>query len=118
MLFPSPKGRYWRSSNFNRRILKPAFLAAGRRDGSGGGSWTWHSLRHVFCTTALFTWKLDTTDVSRMAGRSNYRVTLDMYVAGPRLVSLTGRVPLPNRQASDPRSVRRHGTVIVVTCRA
>jgi integrase len=80
MLFPSPKGRYWRSSNFNRRILKPAFLAAGRRDGSGGGSWTWHSLRHVFCTTALFTWKLDTTDVSRMAGHSNYRVTLDMYV--------------------------------------
>ncbi|HUD36245.1 MAG TPA: hypothetical protein VMR14_05065 [Streptosporangiaceae bacterium] len=28
----------------------------------------------------LFTWKLDVTDVSRMAGRSNYRITLDMYV--------------------------------------
>ena len=42
--------------------------------------WTWHSLRHVFCTTALFTWKLDATDVSRMAGHANFRTTLDMYV--------------------------------------
>ena len=35
---------------------------------------------HVFCTTALFTWKLDATDVSRMAGHANYRIKLDMYV--------------------------------------
>jgi hypothetical protein len=33
----------------------------------------------VFCTTALFTWKLEATDVSRMAGHSSYRITLDMY---------------------------------------
>ena len=46
----------------------------------GHGEWTWHSLRHVFCTTALFTWKLDATDVSRMASHANYRITLDMYV--------------------------------------
>ncbi len=25
----------------------------------------------------LFTWKLDATDVSRMAGHANYRITLD-----------------------------------------
>lgn len=82
LMFPSPQGRYLRSSNFNRRSLKPAFRAAGWRDGSGPGTgkWTWHSLRHVFCTAALFTWKLDATDVSRLAGHSNYRVTLDMYV--------------------------------------
>jgi integrase len=73
-------GKYWRSSNFNRRILQPAYLKAGWRDSSGAGRWTWHSLRHVFCTTALFTWKLDATDVSRMAGHANYRITLDMYV--------------------------------------
>jgi TrwC relaxase len=30
--------------------------------------------------TALFTWKLDATDVSRVAGHANYRITLDMYV--------------------------------------
>jgi integrase len=80
LIFPNRIGGYWRSSNFNRRILQPAYRAAGWRDSSGAGQWTWHSLRHVFCTTALFTWKLDATDVSRMAGHANYRITLDMYV--------------------------------------
>jgi integrase len=61
-------------------VLKRAYLAAGWRDAAGSGEWTWHSLRHVFCTTALFTWKLDATDVSRMAGHANYRITLEMYV--------------------------------------
>jgi integrase len=80
LIFPSRRGGYWRSSNFNRRVLQPAYLQAGWRDTGGNGTWTWHSLRHVFCTTALFTWKLDPTDVSRMAGHANYRITLDMYV--------------------------------------
>ena len=80
LIFPSPTGMHWRSSNFKRNVLKRAYLAVGWRDPSGNGRWTWHSLRHVFCTTALFTWKLDATDVSRMAGHSNYRITLDMYV--------------------------------------
>jgi integrase len=80
LVFPSPCGKYWRSSNFNRNVLKRAYHAAGWRDPAGHGRWTWHSLRHVFCTTALFTWKLDATDVSRMAGHANYRITLDMYV--------------------------------------
>jgi integrase len=80
LLFPSRSGGHWRSSNFNRYILQPAYLKAGWRDSSGNGQWTWHSLRHVFCSTALFTWKLDPTDVSRMAGHANYRITLDMYV--------------------------------------
>jgi integrase len=80
LLFPSPKGMYWRSSNFSRNVLKRAYTAVGWRDADGNGAWTWHSLRHVFCTTALFTWKLDPTDVSRMAGHANYRITLDMYV--------------------------------------
>jgi integrase len=80
LLFPSPAGKYWRSSNFNRNVLKSAYLDAGWRHSSGEGRWTWHSLRHAFCTTALFTWKLDANDVSRMAGHANYRITLDMYV--------------------------------------
>jgi site-specific recombinase XerD len=80
LLFPSRSGGHWRSSNFNRYILQPAYLKVGWRDAEGNGQWTWHSLRHVFCTTALFTWKLDPTDVSRMAGHANYRITLDMYV--------------------------------------
>ena len=80
LMFPSPRFRHWRSSNFDRRVLAPAYRAAGWRDEHGNGDWTWHSLRHVFCTTALFTWELDATDVSRMAGHANYRITLDMYV--------------------------------------
>jgi hypothetical protein len=43
-------------------------------------AWTWPSLRHVFCTTALFTWNIDPTDVSRLAGHANYRITLDLYI--------------------------------------
>jgi integrase len=80
LVFPSPAGKHWRASNFSRNVLKRAYVAAGWRDADGNGEWTWHSLRHVFCTTALFAWKLDATDVSRMAGHSNYRITLDMYV--------------------------------------
>jgi integrase len=80
LLFPSPHGMLWRSSNFNRNVLKRAYATAGWRDETGRGVWTWHSLRHVFCTTALFTWGLDAADVSRMAGHANVRITLDMYV--------------------------------------
>ena len=35
----------------------------------------------MFCTTALFTWKLDATDISRIASHANYRITLDMYIS-------------------------------------
>jgi integrase len=80
LVFPSPRGNHWRSSNFNRNVLQRAYLAAGWRVARGNGRWTWHSLRHVFCTTALFAWKLDAPDVSRMAGHANVRITLDMYV--------------------------------------
>ena len=80
LVFPSPRGRYWRSSNFARRVLADAYLAAGWRDATGEGTWTWHSLRHVFCTTALFTWHIDPADVSRLAGHANIRITLDMYI--------------------------------------
>jgi integrase len=80
LIFPSPKGKHLRSSNFCRNVLRPAYLAADWRDAAGGGRWTWHSLRHVFCTTALFTWKLDAPDISCIAGHANVRTTLLMYV--------------------------------------
>jgi len=80
LVFPSATGKHLRSSNFTRSTLGRAYHAADWRDTRGQGNWTWHSLRHVFCTTALFIWKLDITDVSLLAGHANYRVTLDMYV--------------------------------------
>ena len=90
LIFPSPKFKLCRSSNFNRNVLQRGYAVAGWRDSTGNGRWTWHSLRHVFCTTALFTWKLEATDVSCMAGHANVRTTLLMYVGttarrpGPR----------------------------------
>jgi integrase len=80
LVFPSPKGKHWRANNFGRRVLMPSYRAAGWRDEDGGRPWTWHSLRHVFCTTALFTWQIEASDVSRLAGQSNVRITLDLYV--------------------------------------
>jgi len=80
LIFPTSTGKIWRSSNFSRNVLQHAYHAVGWRDADGNGTWTWHSLRHVFCTTALFTWKLDATDVSCMAGHANVRTTLLMYV--------------------------------------
>jgi integrase len=81
LIFPSPRGTYWRSSNFARRVLAPAYRAAGWRPSPAGRpAWTWHSLRHVFCTTALFTWHMDPADVSRLAGHASIRITLDMYI--------------------------------------
>jgi hypothetical protein len=71
LMFPSPRGTHWRSSNFDRRVLAPAYLAAGWRDADGNGEWTWHSLRHVFCVVALFTWHL--WSVLRIAATENGR---------------------------------------------
>jgi integrase len=100
LIFPSPTGKHWPSSNFNRNVLKRAYLAIGWRDADGNGKWTWHSLRHVFCTTALFTLKLDPTDVSCMAGHANVRTTLLMYVG-----STAGRspsLPWPGSRRTSP----------------
>jgi len=79
LIFPSPGGTWWRSSNFSRRVLADAYQAAGWR-GPDPKPWTWHSLRHVFCATALFTWHIDPADTSRLAGHANVRITLDMYI--------------------------------------
>jgi integrase len=108
LIFPSPMGKHWRSSNFQRNVLKRAYLAIGWRDADGNGRWTWHSLRHVFCTTALLTWKLDPTDVSCMAGHANVRTTLLMYV-NPRELHQPGE----KLQVSSSQD-RRNGVPLVL----
>ena len=40
LIFPSRRGGYWRSSNFNRRILQPAYAEAGWREADGNSTWT------------------------------------------------------------------------------
>ena len=81
LLFPARGGRYIYACSFYSTIARPAFEAAGRRSAEPGIRWTWHTLRHVFCTTALIEWKLDLTDVSRLAGHSTTRITADRYVS-------------------------------------
>ena len=38
LVFPSRRGGYWRSSNYNRSVLEPAYLKAGWRDADGNGA--------------------------------------------------------------------------------
>jgi integrase len=35
LIFPSPKSKHWRANNFGRRVLMPAYRAAGWRDDDG-----------------------------------------------------------------------------------
>jgi hypothetical protein len=43
----------------------------------------------------LFTWKPDATDVSRMAGHANYRITLDKYASSTAPAKPPGNLALP-----------------------
>jgi hypothetical protein len=97
LMFPAPAGGYWRSSNFRRRVLEDGYMAAGWRAADGSGWWTWHSLRHVFCTAALFGWRLDVTDVAKLAGHANHRITREMYVG-----STTGTLDCARAATSGP----------------
>src|SRR5262249_23225286 len=76
----TPHGKHWRASNFSRRVLAAAYQAAGWRGSNGGRPWTWHSLRHVFCTTPPFPSDIDATAVSPLAGHANSPTTLALYV--------------------------------------
>ena len=80
LVFPSPKGRYWRSSNFSRASSSPPTWPPGgatlpaRARGPGTRCGTCSAPPR--CSPGSST----PTDVSRMAGHANYRITLDMYV--------------------------------------
>jgi integrase len=102
LVFPAVSGGCMRASNFARRILAPAYRAAGWRPVASSSKWTWHSLRHVFCTVALFTWKLAVTDVAQFAGHSSHRVTWEMYIGATagtleRARAATAAPPPPSR---------------------
>ena len=78
LAFHAPDGGFLRGSNFSKRVLRPAFDEAGWRDIHS--EWTWHSLRHVFCTTALTEWDVLLTDTSTLAGHATTAITADMYI--------------------------------------
>lgn len=80
LLFPAPRGGRLYHSNFTNRVLASAYIAIGWRDEPHTENWTWHSLRHVFCTTALALWGLSLEDVAILAGHTNSRTTQEVYI--------------------------------------
>ena len=84
LMFPSPRGTYWRSSNFDRRVLAPAYRAAGWRDGDGDGD------RHL--------------DLAQPAARVLHGRPVLLAPGGHRRV-LHGRA---RQRPRHPRHVRRH----------
>ncbi len=79
-LFPAPSGGYWWRSNFYRRVFAPAAHRAGwYPKGAKKPTWTWHSLRHVFCTYYLWDLGKSPRAVADAAGHSSVSVTLNLY---------------------------------------
>ncbi|MEY9894805.1 hypothetical protein ABIA31_008493 [Catenulispora sp. MAP5-51] len=80
LMFPGDRGGWIRRSHLNDRVVKPAYVKAGWRGDQTGGEWTWHTLRHVFCTTALTDWRFSLTLVAQLAGHANTKITSERYV--------------------------------------
>jgi integrase len=79
-LFPSPSGGEWWRSNLYRRLINPAARKAGWYPaGSDEPTWTWHSLRHVYCTYMLWDRNKSPRAVADAAGHSSVSVTLNLY---------------------------------------
>ncbi len=82
LVFPLPRGRWPRRSNYRRNTFEPAAAAAGwPSSGEGRRAWTFHSLRHVFATWALAQPGARIEDVSRLLGHSTVRVSQDLYIS-------------------------------------
>ena len=79
-MFPAPGEGHWWRSNFYRRKVKPAARRAGWiPEGSSEATWTWHSLRHVFCTYYMWDLGRSPRAVADAAGHSSVSVTLNLY---------------------------------------
>jgi integrase len=79
-LFPAPRGRFWRRSNFSRRVYIPAAKAAGwRQDADGNIVLKYHGLRHRFCTWLLWERGKSPQDVATVAGHKDVSITLKIY---------------------------------------
>ncbi len=92
LMFPAPRGRQWVQRNFYARRFDPAAKAANwpmvkqtrrRRDGKPMKeqckAWTFHSLRHVFCTWLLWDCQASPADVARVAGHASPDTTIRIY---------------------------------------
>lgn len=83
-LFPAARGDHELYSTFLNQRWRPAVMRAGwpRNESGRGYHWSYHDLRHYFCTWALAKdgLGLDVADVSRFAGHKSPQVTWEAYV--------------------------------------
>ena len=83
-LFPATEGGHELYSTFLGLRWRPATIRAEwpRSDDGRGYRWSYHDLRHYFCTWALASdgLALDVADVSRFAGHSSPKMTWEVYV--------------------------------------
>ena len=81
LLFPNRNGGWLCPSSFGSRIRRPAQELAGwKKTEDGDFLWSFHSLRHVFCTYYFVDLKKDITDLRIAAGHASYLTTIQMYV--------------------------------------
>lgn len=85
LLFTNTKGTWICRSTFAKSVRRPAQEIAGwNRKADGKFRWTFHSLRHVFCTYYLSDLKQSASDVAIAAGHSDAYTTISMYVGASR----------------------------------
>lgn len=83
LIFAAPKsGRWQHPSNFSRDYWKPARALVP----SWSSRWTWHSLRHSYCSH-LLAQGADVADIAKAAGHEDAGVTMKMYVGATRGVT-------------------------------
>lgn len=82
LLFTNSQGGWIGAANFSTRVRRPAQdLAGWERDSSTGKFiWSFHSLRHVFCSYMINDLRRNPADVSIAAGHGSVSTTLEMYV--------------------------------------
>jgi integrase len=81
LMFPNSRGQWISHGPFGTNIRRPAQEAAGwKKDTYGRFIWSWHTLRHVFCSWTIFEMKKDVLTVSKAAGHKSVITTLTMYV--------------------------------------
>jgi len=85
LLFTNSKGTWISQGSFAKHIRRPAQEIIGwSKKADGNFCWTFHSLRHVFCTYYLSELKQSPSDVAIAAGHTDAYTTLSMYVGASR----------------------------------
>ena len=85
LLLHNKTGGWISQGSFSKDVRIPAQKIAGwPTDGEGRFIWTFHSLRHVFCSYYLGELKQDVSDVAIAVGHSNPWTTYSMYVGAAK----------------------------------